>query len=97
MKTKKRFEKLEELVHASQESLKIAVSEARKATRRAEAACEAADEAREDFKRVERLLRKEQTRIVAKKQAKKKKAAKEAARKAAKKKKAREKKARSKE
>lgn len=40
--------------------------------------CEAADEAREDFKRVERMLRKELTRRVARKEAKRKKAAKQA-------------------
>ena len=55
MKTKKRLEKLEELVQVSRKNLNVAVEEARKATRRAEAAVEAADEAKHDFKRVERL------------------------------------------
>ena len=78
MKTKKKFEKLEELVLATRDNLKLAVLEARKATKRAEAACHAADEARSDLKRVERMLSKELSVRVAEKEAKKKKAAKKA-------------------
>ena len=85
MKTKKRLRKLEELVETSRENLDQAIVQARKATERAERARLAADEAREDFKRVERLLRKELTRMAARKRVEKKKAAKKAREKSAKK------------
>ncbi|GEM_PF-2578541 len=72
MKPKKKLKELELMLQASREQLSSAAAHARTAMKRAEEAQKAANKAHDDLKQIEKLLKKEQTKLAAAKRVAKK-------------------------
>ncbi len=72
MKPKKNLRRLEKMMNEARALLERAGAQADKASKRAEKASSAAEKAREQFKEIEKLLKKERAKVVARKQSIKK-------------------------
>ena len=74
MKSKKKLKELEQMLQSSREQLTSAAAHARTAMKRAEEAKKAAAKAHDNLKQIEKLLKREQVKLAARKRVAKKQA-----------------------